>query len=82
MWEYGVFQLMNNSQVQGCGRWRRTCSEIRSGSNNNEAYNSQQTRHIYPVFSQCWANVLDGGPTLDKNWVDVSFLGGMTPVPE
>ena len=24
------------------------------------------------MFDQCWANVVDGGPTLVKYWVDVS----------
>ena len=37
---------------------------------------SQQTRHIYPLFDQCWANVVDVGPTLVKQWVDVSCLLG------
>ena len=32
----------------------------------------QQTRHIYPMFDQCWTNVVDGGPTLVKHWVDMS----------
>ena len=28
------------------------------------------------MFVHCWANVVDGGPTLVKHWVDVScFLG-------
>ena len=35
---------------------------------------AQQIRHIYPMFDQCWANVVDGGPTLGKHWVDVSCL--------
>ena len=37
---------------------------------------SRQTRHIYPMFDQCWANVVDGGPTLVKHWLDVSCLLG------
>ena len=32
----------------------------------------EQTRHIYPIFDQCRANVVDGGPTLVKHWLDVS----------
>ena len=32
---------------------------------------SQQTRHIYLMIPQCWANVVDGGPTLVKQWLDV-----------
>ena len=39
---------------------------------------SQQTRGIYPMVEQCWANVVDGGPTLLKHWVDVSCLLGWT----
>ena len=28
------------------------------------------------MFDQCWANVVDGGPTLAKHWVDVSWWLG------
>ena len=28
------------------------------------------------MFDQCWANVVDGGPTLVKHWVYVSSLLG------
>ena len=28
------------------------------------------------MFDQCWANVVDGGPTLVEHWVDVSCLLG------
>ena len=28
------------------------------------------------MFHQCWANVVDGGPTLVKHWVDVFCLLG------
>ena len=28
------------------------------------------------MFDQCWANVVDGGPTLVEHWVDVSWLLG------
>ena len=39
----------------------------------------QQTRHIDPMLDQCWADVVDGGPTLVQHWVDVScFLGPCT----
>ena len=38
----------------------------------------QKTRHIYPLFDQCWPNVVDGGQTLVKHWVDVSCLLGLT----
>ena len=37
---------------------------------------TQQTRHIHPMFDQCWANVVDGGPALVKHCVDVSCLLG------
>ena len=33
---------------------------------------AQQTRHIHPMFEQCWPTVYDGGPLLVKHWVDVS----------
>ena len=28
------------------------------------------------MFDQCWPNVVDGGPTLLKHWVDVLCLLG------
>ena len=28
------------------------------------------------MFDQCWTNVVDGGPTLVKQWVDVSCFPG------
>ena len=37
---------------------------------------TQQTQHIYPMFDQCWVNVVDDGPTLVKHWVDVSCVLG------
>ena len=36
----------------------------------------QQTRHIDPMLEQCWADVVDGGPTLVQHWVDVLCLSG------
>ena len=30
--------------------------------------------YINPVLTKCWASVVDGGPTLDQHWVDVSCL--------
>ena len=30
----------------------------------------QQTRYIDPVLDQCWASVVDGGPTLIQTWVN------------
>ena len=38
------------------------------------AAGSQQTRHIYPMFDQCWPTVYDVGPTLVKHWIEVSCL--------
>ena len=35
---------------------------------------TQQTRHIYLIFDQFWANVVDGGPILVKHWVEVSYF--------
>ena len=34
------------------------------------------TRHIDPMLDQCWANVVDGGPTLVQLWIDVLCLLG------
>ena len=35
-----------------------------------------------PMFDQCWASVVDGGPTLVKHWVDVSCLLGYSQTNE
>ena len=37
---------------------------------------TQQTRYSNPLLVQCWASVVDGGPTLDQHWFDVSCLLG------
>ena len=34
----------------------------------------QQTRYIAPLLVQCWASVVDGGPTLNQHWDNVSCL--------
>ena len=36
----------------------------------------QEKPHLYPMFEQCWVNVVDGGPTLVKHWVEVWCLRG------
>ena len=33
---------------------------------------TQQTRDIDPMLVQCWASVVDDGPTLNQHWVNVS----------
>ena len=38
---------------------------------------TQQTQDIDPMLVQCWASVVDGGPTLDQHWVDVLCLLGI-----
>ena len=40
----------------------------------------QQTRHIDPLLDQCWANVVDGGPTLIQHWIGVSYLVDSIPI--
>ena len=35
---------------------------------------SQQTWGIHPLLDQCWATVVDGGPTLSQQWVSDSCL--------
>ena len=37
---------------------------------------TQQTRHSYPMFDQCWPTVYDVGPTLVKHLVNVLYLPG------
>ena len=37
---------------------------------------TQQTRYINPLLVQCWTSVVDGGPTMDQHWFDVSCLLG------
>ena len=33
---------------------------------------NQQTRDIEPLLVQCWASVVDGGPTLNQQWLNLS----------
>ena len=35
---------------------------------------SRRKGHIDPMLDQCWANVVDGGPTLVQHWIDELFL--------
>ena len=37
---------------------------------------SQETRDIEALLVQCWASVVDGGPTLNQQWLNVSCLLG------
>ena len=34
---------------------------------------AQQTRHVKPMPIYCWADVGDGGPTLNRQWFEVTF---------
>ena len=38
---------------------------------------SQQIGKINPMLVQCWFTVYDAGPTLEQDWVDLSFLLGI-----
>ena len=38
---------------------------------------SQLTRDIEPILAQCWVDVVDGGPTLNQHWFNVSCLLGL-----
>ena len=40
---------------------------------------TQQTRDIHPMLFQCWANIEDGGPTLEQHGVNVLCLLGRRP---
>ena len=42
---------------------------------------AQKTRHIYPMFDQCWPTVYDFGPTLVKHRVYVSCFLSWLPLP-
>ena len=39
----------------------------------------QQTPDIEQMLVQCWADVVDGGPTLNQHWFNVSCLLGPDP---
>ena len=41
---------------------------------------SQQTRDVLPMLAQCWASVVDGGPTLSQHWVNFSCLLGIVHI--
>ena len=43
----------------------------------NGVFSTQQTRHMGLMLEQCWANVVDGGPTLVQHWIDVLCLLGI-----
>ena len=32
---------------------------------------------VQPMLVQCWATVVDGGPTLNQHWLDTSYLLGI-----
>ena len=40
----------------------------------NDFVVSQQTRDIEPLLDQCWASVVDGGPTLNQQRLNISLL--------
>ena len=33
---------------------------------------TQETRDIEPLLVQCWDGIIDGGPTLNQQWLNVS----------
>ena len=37
---------------------------------------TKKTRDIEPMLSQCWADVVESGPTLNQHWFNVSCLLG------
>ena len=37
---------------------------------------AQQPRDIETMLDQCWAGVVDGGPSLTQHWINVSCLLG------
>ena len=37
---------------------------------------AQKTRYVKPMSIYCWADVGDGGPTLNRHWFNVSRLLG------
>ena len=41
---------------------------------------TQQTRGFHPMLFQCWASVVDGGPTLKQHWVNASCLLGRAQI--
>ena len=40
---------------------------------------AQQTRDIAPLLVQCWSIVYDAGPTLNRQWVNVSCVQALIP---
>ena len=44
---------------------------------------AQKTRDVHQMFVQCWASVVEGGPTLIQHLVNVScLLGGISGGPD
>ena len=38
--------------------------------------NAQPLRHINPMLVRCWTGVVVGGPTYNKDWVNLLYLLG------
>ena len=49
-----------------------TAPGLRPFPRKHHNYQLIDTRGIYQILGQCWASVVDGGPTLSKHWFNVS----------
>ena len=58
-----------------------TCAEPINGDRMKNAQRhkqsqtlGEQTRYIDPILGECWADVVEGGPTFTQHWVNASCL--------
>ena len=66
-------------QYAGIGSMYRLmgCAWEKNTADNRPIYNTtlaQKTRDNHPMLGQCWASVIDGGPTLDQPQVNFPCL--------
>ena len=44
---------------------------------NKKVQKTEQTRDIEPLLFQCWVSVVDGGPTIKQQWLNISCYKGI-----
>ena len=67
------FGFAHHHQIKGL---LHMSSRIQQNSTSHCESPTLQTRDIEPLLVQCWSNVVDGGPTLNQQWLNVSCLLG------
>ena len=63
------------SEIFNIGAMRLVLTEEHLAASTHYHIN-QQNRDVGPTLVYCWADVVDGGPTVNQRWADVSCLLG------